>query len=90
MKDSVVVNKRKIINELAQEIKKENQNLAKLKKRIKLFKLRNLYSTKSNSILGRGFSIRVDDNRRFQKRVSIGENCLIEGSFIFEKDTLSG
>ena len=35
MKDSVVVNKRKIINELAQEIKKENQNLAKLKTSIK-------------------------------------------------------
>lgn len=35
MKDNVTINKRKIIKELAQEIKKENQNLAKIKTSIK-------------------------------------------------------
>ena len=58
--------------------------LRKIKRHIRLKRIKKNYSVGNNVFLGNGFAI---DNRtgRSDKCLIIGDNCIIDGTFIFER-----
>jgi len=62
------------------------ENIKKIINRLRLRKYSSFYEVASNTVLRSGFSVRFNNPKKGRVYLKIGDNCIVEGKFIFESN----